>query len=473
MATILMDNRFSLSLLILGTVFLFKPVLAENRSTSSDQTNLSLTIYNGGRALIRDRRQINLKEKTAHLAVMDVAQKIMPQTVAIDGLDVLEQNYDFDLLTPMALVEKNIGHKVRLARRSKETGETIEWSEGTVLSTNGGVVLQMQDGSLESLNSAKNYHMIFDEVPNNLRITPTLSLLLQEEIDGNRNVDLTYLTKGLSWQSDYVMQLNDTETEAQLDSWITLNNNSGIAYHNAQLQLLAGDVNMQRPQVVMAMMEDSSNMRRKTSSTVAQESIHGYHLYTVPHKTTIKNKQSKQVKLFMANTIPVHKKIEDKAYVQTRGINKQKSKPDQFLLFKNKKPSLGIPLPKGTIRVYGKDQSGNKQFLGEDSINHTALNEDVEIKLGKAFDITVERMTQEYRQLSKKQIQIKREIKVNNGSKEKQTIKLTEIMPSQNWKIKSTTQAYSKASPSSADFDLLIPALTEIVFNYVVVINYP
>ena len=452
---------------------LFNPLAAETKSTADDQTNLSLTVYNSGRALVRDTRQINISLPTRQLAFMDVAQNIMPQTVSIEGLNVLEQNYDFDLLSPQSLVNKNIGKKVRIARRSNETGETMEWSEGTILSTNGGIILKMEDGSLETLKANTNYHMIFNEVPDNLRSTPTLSLLLTEAVDGQKTVDLTYLTTGLSWQSDYILQLNDLENLATLDSWITLENNSGISYNNTELQLLAGDINIQQPQARPTMLKREMSFRSMAQAPVKEQALHGYHLYSVPHKTTINNKQSKQIKLFSRNNIPIQKTLEDKAYVNSHGIETQKSKPDQLLTFKNSKPNLGLPLPKGIIRVYGNDDSARKQFLGEDKIDHTAVNEELEIKLGKTFDITVERSTRKFRQLSKKQTHLTREIKINNGGKKEQTITLSEIMPSQNWKINKSSHRFKIELTSIAEFELTIPAFKEITINYDVLITYP
>ncbi|MBL6999624.1 MAG: DUF4139 domain-containing protein [Gammaproteobacteria bacterium] len=444
---------------------------AETRSTVSDQTDLFLTVYNAGRALVRDHRKLILSQPDQRIALMDVAEQIMPQTVSIDGLEVLEQNYDFDLLSPQSLINKNIGNRVRIARRSSTSGENLEWSEGKILSTQGGVILQMQDGSLEILNPDSRYHMVFDEIPANLRTTPTLSLLLSQPVTGTQQLELTYLTTGLSWQSDYVMQLNSDENSATLNSWITLNNQSGIAYHNAHLQLLAGDVNMQQP-MRMEMMADAAMYQRKAISPVAEQALHGYHLYTIPQRTTIQNQQSKQIKLFASPAFAVSKKLLDQAYVDSHALNTQKSKPEQFLLFKNSAPELGLALPKGTLRVYARDDAGNSQFLGEDSIDHTAVNDALEIKLGRAFDLSVERSTTDFRQLSKKQTQLSRSIKINNGSKQAQTLILSEVMPTQSWQILQATQSHTRATPASADFTVMIPALTELTLSYDVVITY-
>jgi hypothetical protein len=465
--------RFSISILSLSILALSHNLYAEEfKTTAHDQQAISLTIYNGGRALIRDTRKFNLPRPSHEIAFMDVSQNIMAQTVAIKGLDVQEQNYDFDLLSPQALVEKNIGKNVRIARRSSETGETLEWVEGKILSTNGGVILQMKGGSLESLKNNRSYHMVFDDIPDNLRTSPTLSLTLFEDIKGQQQVEMTYLSEGLSWQSDYVLQLDKSEKQASLDSWITLQNQSGISYNNAQLQLMAGDVNMQAPQPRVMMRAKAMMEMAPVMSGVSEESIQGYHLYTVPHKTTIKNNQSKQIKLFSASAIHISKKIEDKAWVDSNGLNKQESKPDQFLLFDNKKPALGIPLPKGTVRVYGKDGNGENQFLGEDRIDHTAVNDDLKIKLGKAFDISIVRQTTDHKQISKKQVRLTRKIKINNGSKQAQTINLTETLPGLNWRILKTSDDYQKEAPTQALFKMTVPAMSDKELSYEVELSY-
>ena len=444
---------------------------AEFKSGADDQRELWLTIYNGGRALVKDHRSLNLPAQTRTIALMDVAQKIMPQTVAIDGLQVLEQNYDFDLLSQQALINKNIGHKVRIARRAKNSGETIEWREGVILSTQGGVILKMSDGSLELLDNSSNYHLVFDKIPANLRISPTLSLQLKNPASGHKAIKLTYLTTGLSWQSDYVLQIDPDEKNATLDSWITLNNQSGIRYRNAHLQLLAGEVNMQRrnqPELI----SDGLRMKAMMAPAVSEQPLQGYHLYSVAHTTSINNRQSKQIKMFSATQIPVHKALQDRAYIDAYNVDPMKSKPEQFLLFENTRPALGIPLPKGVIRVYGQDASGQQQFLGEDRIGHTAVNEDLKIKLGKSFDVSVERQTLDVHQISKKQRRYQRRIRINNGGDKAQTITLTELMPTRNWRIDQASLSYRKSSPSSANFTITVPALKKAVITYELTVNF-
>lgn len=461
----------SLLMISVSALYAINSVSAETRSTSADQEAVSLTIYNSGRALIRDRRSFDIQPSDDHIALMDVAEAIMPETVSIVGLEVLEQNYDFDLLSPQALIEKHVGQTVRLARRSTESGETLEWIEGKILSNNGGLIIQLKDGRLELLNGNDNWHLVFDEVPSNLRTTPTLSLVLPQAISGQQQVDITYLSGGMHWKSDYVMLFDESKSSASIDSWITLTNQSGISYHNASLQLLAGDVNIERTD--MLMMAEAMPMTARKISQPQHEALQGYHLYSVPHKTTIKNKQSKQIRLFSAPSFKVEKKLRDQAYLNTRTDNPQKSKPEQLLRFNNEKPGLGLPFPRGIVRVYARDSRGNNQFIGEDSIDHTAINDEVELKLGQSFDISVQRKTAGFRQISKKQQRIQREIRINNGSEKAEQLMLSEIMPTQNWSIKRKSHPFDKESSTALAFNLELPPLTETIVNYEIELTYP
>ncbi len=444
---------------------------AEYRSGAEQQQELSLTVYNAGRALVREQRRLELPSGTERIAVMDVPQKILPQTLAIDGLAVREQNYDFDLLSPQTLLQKHVGKRVRIARRAQDSGEILEWKKATVLAVNGGVILRMDDGSIESLGSGNRYQIVYDEVPDNLRDRPTLSLRLEQPQSGRKTARLTYLTTGLGWSSDYVLELPRGSDKASLVNWITIDNQSGIAYRNASIQLLAGDLNLvgrgsvRRVEKAMMVMADSAEP--------ARESIGGFHLYSIPWKTDLQQNQKKQLRLFARSDIPVQRLLRDRAWLGGYSSQPQKSKPDLLLRFANREPALGLPLPAGVVRVYGQDSQGKAQFLGEDRIGHSAVNDDLELRLGKSFDVTVKRRITDHRQISKKQYRIIREIVINNGSESKQQLSLTDSLPSRDWTVLSSSRDWIKRSPQEIGYDLSLAPKSTTRIQYRMELRQP
>ncbi len=444
---------------------------AEYRSGAEQQSRLSLTVYHAGRALVREQRKLDLPPGSTRVALMDVPQKILPQTLTIDGLSVREQNYDFDLLSPQTLLQKHVGRSVRIARRSRDSGETLEWKKARILAVNGGVILRMEDGSIETLDADSRYRIVYDEVPDNLRERPTLTLKLEQPAEGRKAVRLSYLTTGLGWSSDYVLELARDGRQASLVNWITIDNRSGIAFDQAEIQLLAGDLNLvnrpspRRAEKVMMAMADSAEP--------ARESIGGFHLYSLPWKTDLKQNQKKQLKLFGRQQIPVQRLLRDRAWLGGYSSRPGKTKPELLLRFANREPALGLPLPAGVVRVYGQDSKGNAQFLGEDRIGHTAVNDELELRLGKSFDVTVERRITDHRQISKKQYRITREIVINNGSENAQQLKLTDILPSRDWSVLSSTEQWIKRSPEELGFDLTLAPKTRKRIEYRMEIRQP
>jgi len=263
-----------------------------------DQTNLGITIYNDNLALVRDSRSVMVPKGRSTLAIVDVSAQIQAETALLEGngFEVLEQNFDFDLLTPQKLLEKAVGQTVRLYRENPATGaETVETA--TILSTNGGTVLQIGDrievkGPMASLPG----RLVFDQIPANLRARPTLSMDVESENKGRHDVTLNYLTGGLGWKADYVAYLNEGDDEIALQGWVTLTNHSGTSFNNAQVQLVAGSVNrvVQRAPRQMDRIRLSAAPESK-SAGVSEEQLSEYHLYSLPLKTTVADKQTKQL----------------------------------------------------------------------------------------------------------------------------------------------------------------------------------
>src|SRR5687767_1144819 len=286
--------------------------LKELPSTLADQQSVAVTIYNENLALVKDVRRVLLGAGANRLALREVSAQMRPETAALrslthpGGLTLIEQNFDFDLLTPAKLLEKYVGRTVRVVRTHPTTGaETFETA--TVLSANSGVVLKIGD----RVETGMPARIVYDSVPANLRDRPTLVTELQSARAGAQTLELSYLSGGLSWKADYVAELNASDGALDLNGWVTLTNQSGTAYPNARLQLVAGDVNRVRDEMRLA--AKASGMRAAEAAApapqMAQESLFEYHLYTLQRPTTIADNQTKQVALLSSSGVPVTKEL--------------------------------------------------------------------------------------------------------------------------------------------------------------------
>src|SRR5512134_2466100 len=379
--------------------------VAEKPSTLADQQSVAVTIYNENLALVKDQRRVVLEAGRNRLALREVSARMRPETALLrslshpGALSLVEQNFDFDLLTPAKLLEKYVGRNVKIVRTHPTTGvESFETA--TVLAATSGVVLRIGD----RIETGLPGRIVYDGVPPNLRDRPTLVTELDSARGGMQNVELSYLSGGLAWKADYVAELNGADTALDLNGWVTLTNTSGTAYPNAKLQLVAGDVNRVREEMRLAARADK--MREASAaapaSKMAQEALFEYHLYTLARPTTIADNQTKQVALLGAQGVPVAKELRlqgsDYYYRSSVGGIGQKMKVGVFVQFENRETSrLGLPMPKGVVRVYKKDSAGNAQFVGEDRIDHTPKNEKVRLKLGEAFDVTADKKQTDFK----------------------------------------------------------------------------
>lgn len=468
-------------------VALVTPVYAveadETRSTLQDQQEVAVTIYNGNLALVKDQRKIKLKSGLNSLALRDVSAQIRPETALLRSLtsagsfSVLEQNFDFDLLTPQKLLEKYVGKSVGIVKTNPTTGaETTEQAQ--VLSANNGVVLKMGD----RIETGIPGRIVYSDVPANLRDRPTLVVQLQNKGAAEQNVELSYLTGGLGWKADYVAELNANEDKLDLSGWVTLTNTSGTSYRNAKLQLVAGDVNRIQEEHPMAL----RSVRMKTmdmaaAAPMAEESLLEYHLYTLDRSTTIAENQTKQVALLSASGVPTRKELvlrgADYYYQSSYGDLDQKLKVGVFIEFDNKESAhLGLPLPKGIMRVYKKNNSGNAQFVGEDSIDHTPKNESVRLKLGDAFDVTADKKQTDFKKLPNPEkgnsaFESAYEIVLKNAKKEPVTVTVQEPIPA-DWKMLKSSHPSEKATSNTAVWHVEIPAEGKTTLTYRVQVKY-
>jgi hypothetical protein len=338
----------------------------ERPSTLADQQSIAVTIYNENLALVKDTRRVQLDQGENRLALREVSGRMRPETAQLRSLThpgslaLLEQNFDFDLLTPAKLLEKYVGRSVRILRTHPTTGaESFE--QATVLAANSGVVLKIGD----RIETGLPGRIVYDSVPPNLRDRPTLVTELASNRAGSQTVELSYLSGGLAWKADYVAELNAADSALDLNGWVTLTNTSGTAYPNARLQLVAGDVNRVRDEMRLAAKAAGMAVREAPAArAMAEESLFEYHLYTLQRPTTIADNQTKQVALLGASSVPVAKELvlqgNDYYYRSSIGGIGQKMKVGVFVQFENRESSrLGLPMPKGVVRVYKKDSAGN------------------------------------------------------------------------------------------------------------------
>ncbi len=450
-------------------------------STAVDQHGMAVTIYNDDLALVKDARRVGLARDFNQLAWREVSAQMRPETAQLRnvsnpaGFRLQEQNFDFDLLTPQKMLEKYVGREVSVIRTHPTTGaETHETA--TVLATNGGVVLKFAD----RIETGVPGRLAFSGVPDTLRDKPTLVISLLNPTAGIQNLELSYLTGGLSWRADYVAELNAGDDRLDLNGWVTLTNQSGAAYPNAKLQLVAGDLNRVRdaqpsPRAMMTMVAKAAD-----AAEMQQESLFEYHLYTLQRPTTLAENQTKQVALMSATRVPVKKEflLEGANYYYSGQYGElgQKMKVGVFVEFDNKGEGLGIPLPKGVIRLYKKDSQGNAQFVGEDRIDHTPKNETVRLKLGDAFDVTADKKQTAFQKLAGTSrynyvFESAYEIVLKNAKPEAVTVSVREPMPG-DWTMVSESQPHTKAASGTAEWQVKVPAEGKTTLTYRVRVRY-
>lgn len=450
----------------------------ETKVTTESQTGIAVTIYNQDLALIRDSRKIKVTAGENDIAFVDVSAAMRPETALLnaagDSISVIEQNFDFDLLTPQKLLEKSVGQKIRVFRTNPETGEDRS-EEAEVLSVaEGQVVLKIGD----RIETAIPGRLVYSAVPENLRARPTLVIKTQAEKSGEIPVDLSYLSRGLAWSADYVADLSADEKSVNINGLVTLTNQSGITYNNAKLQLVAGNVNQVQQYMGLSRSEAPEMVASGMAPPVmTEQAAFEYHLYNLERPTTIKENQTKQVAMLAAENVPV-----EKQYLFTNPTNIWSSYSYNFgeaprknaqvnLKFQNdEKSHMGMPLPAGVIRVYKKDNN-NALFVGEDRIDHTPKNERVDLTLGEAFDITARAKQVDYSKISNSIYENAYEIEIKNAKKEKVTVDIREGIPGE-WKILDESQEHKKLDSSTAQWLVDVPAEGSTVLKYSVRVKF-
>src|SRR5688572_2403791 len=383
-------NRYGVALAI--TLALSGQALA----ASTEGQRLALTIYNNDLALVQDVRSLDFTAGRTRLEFADVSASIRPETVtlAATGVDIVEQNFDFDLLTPEKMMEKAVGRQVQIVRTNPGNGAEVT-ETATVLSVNNGVVLRIGE-RIEVLRAdGAPTRVIFDKVPENLRARPTLSINVQSTAAGRRDATLSYLTTGLSWKADYVALFDEQANKLDMQGWVTLTNNSGTTFSDATTQLIAGNINIVRSdndweqQQYIEQQRRALGAQRAGNDPGSRRPLADYYVYPLAQRTTVANNQTKQVGFIDAQGVAARKIYEYSAdWFATLDEPAHAAVVVRFA--NSSRGGLGAQLPAGMVRVYVRDTDGKPRFVGENRIGHIPQGSEISVKTGDAFDVTVQ-----------------------------------------------------------------------------------
>ncbi|OYQ74416.1 DUF4139 domain-containing protein [Wohlfahrtiimonas sp. G9077] len=437
-------------------------------SQDQQREGLSITIYNDALALINDTRTLPMDTGLNRVEMQHVSAQIRPETALLTSLsgmpfNVIEQNFDYDLLSPQTLLDKSVGQTIEVITRDPQTGKTTR-EKATLLSNNGQPIVQFADrievGHLDNF--------AFPSLPTNLRSHPTLSMVLNSEQAGNNTVQLTYLSGGFSWRADYTATLSSDETFVDLSGLITLNNQSGTTFKNANLQLVAGDIHQVQQNIMRPMYKSAMPVAMMEMDTMPQsEAFSDYHLYQIPFKTDLNNQQTKQVALLNANHVPVQKIYQFNQYFDATTAEDDNLKASILYRFKNSQENhLGMPLPKGIVRIYKNDSSGNALLVGEDHIAHTAENEVFKVATGQAFDVSLTKKRTKVTKISKETTQYSYEVVFNNAKDEAVTVDYRDFIPFTSWQVTAASIAVTTQGSDQANWQIIVPAKAQQALTY-------
>jgi hypothetical protein len=450
---------------------------------------VALTVYNQGTALVRDRRQFDLSRGFNELRFGDVASSIDPTSVLFTslsdpaGTSVIEQNYEFDLVGAPALLEKYLDQEINVV-----TQDGTLYS-GTLLSGRGDVILQDGDGRVTVVRADDIQEFSFPELPEGLITKPTLVWRLLASRDGKQDVEITYLTGGVSWQADYVLKLAADERALDLDGWVTVSNLSGATFQDALLKLVAGDL-QRLPQPGYG--ADELMMEALPTATAVaameQREFFEYHLYQVPRPVTLGDNETKQIEFVRAPGVAAEKFfVYDglqcasyywycaySGYPQTEPSYGVASNPKVMVMVEFDTDDVQADLPRGRVRLYQEDVDGAALLIGEDTIDHTPKGETLRLYVGDAFDIVGERVQTDFRRPSEKSIEETYRIVLRNHKDEVVQVRVVEhLFRWTNWRILRSSHDYDEMDSSTIEFDVRIPPDGETELTYSVRYSWP
>lgn len=455
----------------------------KGKERANDGESVAITVYNQNFGLVKDIRKVELKEGINNLRFDDVAAAIDPTSVSFLSLTapnsvvVREQNYQYDLMDVSTILSKSVGKEIKIRQYSgggmhEVSGTLLNSPLVTVSDSNGNVSQRSQAIVLKTPSGivlGANGEVELAELPSGLVAKPSLLWKLQADKGGEHRAEISYQTQGMNWKCDYVAVANTDDTACDLTSWVTLDNKSGASFKQAALKLMAGDVHRVTQNAMprgFALMK--SAMAGAAAPQFSEQSFAEYHLYSLAGRTDLNNNETKQLTLFNAASVPVKKLFvfESGSVNHYRQANGQGQKVNVKLEIANTQGNnLGMPMPKGKVRVYKKDQDGAMQFVGEDLIDHTPKDEKVRLYIGDAFDIVGERKQTNYQQISQRLLKQSFEISLRNHKEKEVTVTVIEHAYG-DWKVVNSSQPFTKKDSHTIEFAVKVPANGESKVTY-------
>jgi hypothetical protein len=447
------------------------PVMAVAQSAGSAQGDISVTIYNNNLALVQDVRTLPIERGVSRIEFPDVSAQIRPETVsfAAEGTGIVEQNFDFDLLSPSKLMEKAVGQTVTIVRTNPATGAEMR-EQAKVLAVNGGTVLQIGTRIEVLRDDGLPVRVIFDKVPPNLRPRPTLSVTVDSDRGGSRPASLRYLTPGLGWAADYVALFDSKAGRIDVQGWVTLTNNSGTTYNEARTLLVAGEVGESSPRYNSSYRpRQPGPLRQAGTETAGRERLGDFYLYPIAARTTIADRQTKQVSFLDVQGVPAKAGYEYRNDWLNSG-DEPKSFSSVVKFSTSGNGGLGDALPAGTVRFYMKDASGAPQFIGENSVGHTPMGSELALATGEAFDVKVQPVVEKREKLGDRRWRTAMRYTISNAKPEAVTVDLTQA--GLDWiyddtRIVSESQPSKRRNSDSTVWTVAVPANGRVTVNAV------
>jgi len=443
-----------------GMIWTILPILFLAAAVVAQSPQVRVTVYNNNLALVHETRQMDLPKPTGVCSFRDVAAYIDPTSVHFKSVSnaaavrVLEQNFEYDLVSAEKILQRYIDQSVRLMPKQ---GSPIE---GKLLSTGGNIVVQAADNSIRILNNSEIVATDLPKLPDGLITRPTLVWQIQNNGPASQTVEVSYMTSGMSWHAEYVGVLDANDQNLDLNAWVSIDNNSGATFKDAKLLLVAGDVHRAERPMPQPMRKSVQMEMMAAAPDFEEKEFFEYHLYTLTRSATLKDHQQKQIELFPSARTPVTKEY-------TYDGMRNPKKVNVTITLKNKKENgLGIALPAGKVRLY-KPEGDAQVLVGEDAIDHTPRDEEVRLNVGDAFDIVGERQQMSYRQVGDRASEEKVKVTLRNHKDVAISVIVVEHLGG-DWKITESTLQHKKKDAQTAEWRMPVAARGEANLEYTV-----